>query len=49
MRARERLPNRRECESFQFRHAGLDFMLCAGSYPDGRSRRLGRGEEGATL
>jgi len=33
---RERLPNRRSCESFEFRHAGLDFTLCAGSYPDGR-------------
>lgn len=33
---RERLPNRRACESFEFRHAGLDFTLCAGSYPDGR-------------
>ena len=33
---RERLPNRRSCESFEFRHAGLAFTLCAGSYPDGR-------------
>jgi hypothetical protein len=36
MTTRERLPNRRSCESFEFRHAGLDFTLCAGSYPDGR-------------
>ena len=36
MTIRERLPNRRSCESFEFRHAGLDFTLCAGSYPDGR-------------
>jgi hypothetical protein len=36
MTARERLPNRRQCESFEFRHAGLDFTLCAGFYPDGR-------------
>jgi hypothetical protein len=36
MTARERLPNRRQCESFEFRHAGLVFTLCAGSYPDGR-------------
>ncbi len=36
MTTRERLPNRRACESFEFRHAGLDFTLCAGSYPDGR-------------
>jgi hypothetical protein len=34
--ARGRLPNRRSCESFEFRHAGLDFTLCTGSYPDGR-------------
>jgi len=34
--ARERLPNRRGCESFEFRHAGLDFTLAAGFYPDGR-------------
>src|ERR1700730_15981345 len=33
---RERLPSRRVCESFEFRHAGLDFTLCAGNYPDGR-------------
>jgi hypothetical protein len=33
---RERLPNRRSCESFEFRHAGLDFTLSAGLYPDGR-------------
>jgi hypothetical protein len=36
MTARERLPNRRQCESFEFRHAGLDFTLAAGFYPDGR-------------
>jgi hypothetical protein len=34
--SRQRLPNRRQCESFEFRHAGLDFTLCAGSYPNGR-------------
>jgi hypothetical protein len=33
---RERLPNRRACESFEFRHAGLDFTLAAGFYEDGR-------------
>jgi hypothetical protein len=32
MSARERLPNRRQCESFEFRHAGLAFTLCAGFY-----------------
>ena len=36
MTARERLPNRRQCESFEFRHAGLDFTLAAGFYADGR-------------
>jgi hypothetical protein len=36
MTARERLPNRRQCESFEFTHAGLDFTLTAGFYADGR-------------
>jgi hypothetical protein len=36
MTARLRLPNRRACESFEFRHTGLDFTLCAGPYQDGR-------------
>lgn len=36
MTARERLPNRRQCESFEFRHAGLDFTLATGFHPDGR-------------
>ena len=36
MSARGRLPNRRQCESFEFRHAGLDFTLGAGFFPDGR-------------
>jgi hypothetical protein len=36
MTVRERLPNRRRCESFEFRHAGLDFTLAAGFYPDDR-------------
>jgi hypothetical protein len=36
MTARERLPNQRQCESFEFRHAGLDFTLCAGYRADGR-------------
>jgi hypothetical protein len=36
MTARQRLPNRRRCESLEFRHAGLDFTLAAGRYPDGR-------------
>ena len=33
---RERLPNRRRCESFEFKHAGLRFTLSAGFYQDGR-------------
>ena len=36
MTARQRLPNRRACESVEFRHAGLDFTLCAGFHRDGR-------------
>jgi len=36
MSARERLPNRRRCESLEFSHAGLAFTLCAGFYRDGR-------------
>jgi hypothetical protein len=34
--SRQRPPNRRQCETFEFTHAGLDFTLCAGFYPDGR-------------
>jgi ribonucleoside-diphosphate reductase alpha chain len=30
--SRERLQNRRRCESFEFSHAGLTFTLCAGFY-----------------
>jgi hypothetical protein len=36
MTARERLPNRRRCESFEFRHAGHPFTLTAGHDPDNR-------------
>jgi hypothetical protein len=36
MTSRERLPNRRQCESLEFRHAGHLFTLCAGFYADGR-------------
>ena len=36
MTARERLPNRRQCESFEVSHGGHIFTLCAGPYPDGR-------------
>ena len=34
MTARERLPTRRQCESFEFSHGGHIFTLCAGPYPD---------------
>jgi hypothetical protein len=34
--ARERLPNRRRNESFEFSHAGLSFTLSAGYFRDGR-------------
>jgi hypothetical protein len=40
MSGRERLRNRRPCESFEFRHAGLDFTLAAGFYPDGRTAEI---------
>jgi hypothetical protein len=36
MIARQRLPNRRRCESFEFRHQRLDFTMTAGFYRDGR-------------
>jgi hypothetical protein len=36
MTARERLPNRRACESLEFRHAGHPFTLTAVYYPDNR-------------
>jgi hypothetical protein len=36
MTFRERLPNRRRCETREFEHAGLSFTLCAGFYRDGR-------------
>jgi hypothetical protein len=36
MTARARLPDWRQCETFEFRHAGHVFALCAGFYLDGR-------------
>jgi hypothetical protein len=36
MSGRQRLPNRRQCESFEFRHAGHPFTLTAWHYPDNR-------------
>jgi hypothetical protein len=35
MTARERLPNRRACESFEFRHNGFAFTASAGFFEDG--------------
>jgi hypothetical protein len=39
MTARERLPNRRQCESLEFRHSGHPFTPCAGFYAHGRIDR----------
>jgi hypothetical protein len=36
MTQRQRLPNRRRCESFEFHHAGLDFTATVGFHWDGR-------------
>ncbi|MGY3358832.1 hypothetical protein ACVWZK_005495 [Bradyrhizobium sp. GM0.4] len=33
---RHRLPNRRASETLSFEHAGADFTMTAGRYPDGR-------------
>ena len=34
--ARNRLPNRRACETISFQHAGAGFTMTAGQYEDGR-------------
>ena len=36
MTARERLPNRRPCESLSFTHGGMDYVASIGRYDDGR-------------
>jgi hypothetical protein len=36
MTARERLPNRRACESFEIFHSGVHFTVSAGRYRGGR-------------
>jgi hypothetical protein len=36
MIARERLPNRRQCESLNFTHGGMDYVASVGRYDDGR-------------
>ena len=33
---RARLPDRRGCETVEFAHAGADFTMTAGRYPDGK-------------
>ena len=40
MTARERHPNRRACESFEFRHNGFAFTASAGFFEDGRLGEL---------
>ena len=40
MKARERLPNRRRCETLEFQHAGHVFSLGVGFYCDGRVAEL---------
>jgi hypothetical protein len=34
--SRQRLPNRRACESFEFRHDGFAFTASVGYFQDGR-------------
>jgi hypothetical protein len=36
MALRDRLPNRRACVTVAFEHAGADFTMTAGCYPDNR-------------
>jgi hypothetical protein len=38
--ARERLPNRRSCETIAFDHGGASFTMTAGQYRDGRIAEL---------
>jgi hypothetical protein len=40
MSARGRLPNRRQCESFEFRHNGFAFTASAGFFEDGHLGEL---------
>jgi hypothetical protein len=37
---RDRLPNRRYCETSTFEHAGAGFTMSIGRYPDGRPGEL---------
>jgi len=36
MTGRERLPNRRACESLSFTHGGMNYVASIAHYPDGR-------------
>jgi hypothetical protein len=38
--ARERLPDRRACETSSFEHGGADFTMAVGRYADGRIGEL---------
>jgi hypothetical protein len=40
MTCRERLPNRRRCETVDLYHAGHRFTLTAGYYRDGRTAEI---------
>jgi hypothetical protein len=40
MTARQRLPNRRPCESFELEIAGLRYVVSVGRYADGRVGEL---------
>ncbi len=40
MTAREQLPNRRQCVSFQFEHDNIPYHARVGWYPDGRMSEL---------
>lgn len=36
MAIRQRLPNRRELQTFEFRHDGIGYIASIGFFPDGR-------------
>ena len=40
MTCREKLPNRRRCETIEIAHAGHVFRLCTGFYRDGRPAEI---------
>jgi len=40
MTAREQLPNRRQCVSFEIFHSGVNFTVSAGRYQDGRMAEI---------